>query len=161
MNRHLSSRLLSLLFCLVLVLGVFAGCNESNDDVTLDIEALAADLSGVTFVEQVEKLDADVIGMLYGFTSGAAKVVVYGASGATPEEIIVAEYATAQEAKTSLAKYQERLDAQKTTFNSYNPQYRYLLDTPIVEQVGKYVVYCVCDAQSAAQQILTQHKTAK
>lgn len=151
-------RILSLLFVLPLLLCLMAGCTPAEPEVTIDIEALATDLSKVPFVDEMVAISAESVAARYGFTSGATKVIVYGGSGATPEEIVVAEYASASDAKNGHEKFKDHLDAQKTTFDDYNADFRPLLDTPVLEQIGKYVVYCVCDEPSRAQAVVDSYK---
>lgn len=147
-------KITALALVLLTVLLALVSCTKAQPEISLDIENLAQLLSGVNYVEQLEKLDPSVVTTLYGFTSGAKNAVVYGASGATPEEIIVAEYETEDEAKTALEKYEKHLASQKETFNDYNAQYRPLLDNPVLQQAGKYIVYCVSNDGAAAQAVL-------
>ena len=139
---------------LLTVLLAFASCTKPQAPLTIDIEKLAKDLSGVSYVEQLEALDPSVVTTLYGFTSGAKNVIVYGASGATPEEIIIAEYEDENTAKSAVEKFEKRLSSQKTTFDDYNAEYRPLLDTPVLQQAGRYIVYCVSNDHAAAQAVL-------
>ena len=152
-------RTLSFLLILTAILTLFASCAGGEAEVTIDITALGNDLSKVQFVDpDMAAIGADIVTSRYGFTSSAVKVVAYGGSGATPEEIIVAEYETAAKAKDAFSGFQSHLSSQKSTFDDYNAEYRPLLDTPILEQIGKYVIYCVCDAQSQAQAVLDSYK---
>ena len=82
-------RIIALALVLVSVLSLIA-CTGSKE-VVLDIDAVAKKLASLPYVEKLEPLDPAVVTTLYAFTSGAEKVVAYGASGATPEELIVAE----------------------------------------------------------------------
>ena len=152
-------RTLSFLLVLSAILTLFAACSSTEVDVTIDVAALGTDLSKVQFVDpDMALIDAAIVTSRYGFTSAAVKVVAYGGSGATPEEIIVAEYESAAKAKDAFSGFQSHLDSQKSTFDDYNAEYRPLLDSPILEQIGKYVVYCVCDAPSQAQAVVDSFK---
>ena len=149
------------LICLLLALASLClflpACSDGAKEVNIDISALAAELaSSVTFADELEPVDTDVIAALYGF-SDAKSVVVYAASGATPEEIIVAEYETQEGAAAALGTLNNRLSSQKTTFNDYNTQYRPLLDKSIVRQIGRYVVYCVSSDYDKSVEILNKY----
>lgn len=154
----MKTRILSLLVCLTMLVTLFAACGEKEPAVTIDVDALATALSKVQYVDEMMQVAEDSVALRYGFTSGAVKVVVYGGSGATPEGVIVAEYADESAAKNAFPKFEEYLETQKTTFDSYNAEFRPLLDTPVLERIGQYIVYCVCDAQSAAQTVLDGYK---
>ena len=133
------------------------GEGETEEKV-LSAENIATDLSKVTFVMEMQKASDGIINAKYGFTKGAAEVIVYGGSGATPEEIIVARYEGEAKAQEALAKYETRLENQKTRFDSYNDQYRYLLNDAILEQFGDYIVYCVCEDAETASEIVNAYK---
>ena len=150
---------LTLLLALTAILALFAACSSTEAEVTLDITALGTDLSKVQFVDpDMALIDSAIVTSRYGFTSSSVKVVAYGGSGATPEEIIVAEYESSAKAKEAFDGFKSHLDSQKSTFDDYNAEYRPLLDTPILEQIGKYVVYCVCDAPTQAQAVVDSYK---
>lgn len=157
----MKTRIFSLLLVLPLLLCIFASCGEgTKTDVTIDITALSTDLAKVSFVDEMVALSAEAISARYGFAASASSVIVYGGSGATPEEIIVAEYASEADAKSAMAGFEEHLEAQKTTFDDYNAEYRPLLNDTVLEQIGKYIVYCVCDAPADAKTVVNNHKTA-
>ena len=55
-----------------------------------------------------------------------------------------------------MAKYEARVASQKETFDSYNAEYRPLLDDYLLRRVGKYIVYCVSDDAKAASAALDE-----
>ena len=142
--------ILTLTFCTV-------ACRQQEKDITLDIDQLAKALSEVKYVDEMVKLDDAVVATSYALTSDAKKAVVYGASGATPEEIIVAEYEDIASAKAAISKYSDRLAAQKKVFDTYNAEYRPLLDQMILQQAGKYIIYCVSSDYTAASKIVDSY----
>lgn len=134
----------------------FSACQKETN-VTIDIEKLAEDLSKVKYVDDMVKLDDAVVEASYALTSDAKKAVVYGASGATPEEIIIAEYESANAARDAMSKYSDRVAAQKKTFDTYNAEYRPLLNQMILQQNGQFIIYCVSSDYDAAVKIVDSY----
>lgn len=149
-------RLLASVLAILTLALCFSACAK-EDTVTIDIEKLAKELSKVKYVDDMVKLDDAVVSATYALTSGAKKAVVYGASGATPEEIIIAEYESANAARDAMSKYSDRVAAQKKTFDTYNAEYRPLLNQMILQQNGKYIIYCVSSDYDAAVKIVNSY----
>ena len=88
-----------------LAAGVFAGmmlasCGSQNEDIQVDINALAEELNtGITYQDPLAKLDDDMVGMLYSVDGLVDATVVYMGSGATAEEIAVFDCVDAATAK--------------------------------------------------------------
>lgn len=143
-------KILSLALALTFVLFTFAACGGNTAKTySFDVSELAKLLSEKgKFVDALAEVDADVVSTAYGFSS-AKNVKVYASGGATPEEVIVAEYEGEAAAKTGMDEFNKRVSAQKTTYSTYNPQYRPLLDDLLLKQVGKYVIYCVSSDNTA------------
>lgn len=138
-------KILACLLCLSFIFVAFCSCGNTVDysDKVIDVNALAARLNTkLTFVDDLALVDENIVNALYGF-KGTEKLVVYAAGGATPEEIIIAEYATVDDAKAALPSFEARVKNQEKTFDTYNPEYRPLLNGMYLKQLGKYVVYCV------------------
>ena len=130
-----------------------ASCkSEETKNIEIDIEALAEELSEKTkFESPIIKADEKVTSATVGkYLTGAKKTVYYSSDGATPELIVVAEYESDSAAKTGIANLQNLVNAKKDIFDSYNTQYRPLLDDVVLEQSGRYAVLCVsADSQTA------------
>ena len=143
-------KIVSLLICLSFVLFCFCSCAETVDysDKVIDVNALASELNTkLTFVDDLALVDESIVSALYGF-KGTEKLVVYAAGGATPEEIIVAEYATVDDAIAAFSAFEARVTSQEKIFDTYNPEYRPLLNGMYLKQLGKYVVYCVSSSNA-------------
>lgn len=137
----------------------FVSCKESDPyaDLELDVEQVALDLrDNGKFIDDLERLDDATVPYIYGFDD-ADKIVVYAASGATPEEIIVAEYSDPTARSAALEKLDDRLAAQRKTFDSYKPEYRPLLDSPLLVELGKYLIYCVSDDYDASEAVISHY----
>ncbi len=159
--KHVTKSLALLLALLTLVLA-FASCTKDQPaDVTLDLDALGTALSKVRYEDILVALtDETVLNTAYPVTAGAVKKIVYGGSGATPEEIILCEYENADEAAKAKTRFENHLNGKKETFDTYNAQFRPLLDDAILEVVGKYVIYSVSADAAAAKTAIEAAKTA-
>lgn len=138
---------------------VFVSCEKSDPyaDLKLDVEKVALDLrDNGKFVEELDRLDDATVPYVYDLGS-PDKIVVYTGSGATPEEIIVAEYDDADARTAALQKLNDHLTSQRKTFDDYNAQYRPLLDSPLLVEVGKYLIYCVSDDYNASEAVLSRY----
>lgn len=135
------------------------GCGKAaeNDEVK-DVTLVLSDLANVIltsgeFSEELYAVPDSMIAGMYGITN-AEEAHVYAGSGSTPEEIALFAFADAEAADDGLALAQQRLADQKKTFTSYNPEEKYRLeDYAVVEQAGKYVIYCVSSGDAAAEVI--------
>ena len=96
----------------------------------------------------------EVIKMLYGIND-YAQAQVYISSGATAEEIAVFEFSDTNTATNGFQMAQNRLEEQKEDFESYIPKEIRKLDRAVVLKVGKYVVVCVSNGDTA-EKIITQ-----
>ena len=63
----------------------------------------------------------------------------------------------ADHAAAGLELAKQRLSDQKRAFTDYNPDEKYRLeDYAVVEQAGKYVIYCVSSSDAAAEVIASE-----
>ena len=148
-----------ILTALVLVGTVFslASCkNEPAKNIEIDIDALAKELSEkVKFESPIKMPDDKVTSATIGkYLTGAKKTVYYSSDGATPEMIVVAEYEDEAAAKSGVSSLEQLVKAKKDVFDSYNTQYRSLLDDIILESDGKYAILCVSSDTSAAKTVV-------
>lgn len=160
------SKVRSIAFALLLAalaaLALSACGNESPyTNVQLDVEEVAREIrDNGKFVDTLERLDDEAVPYVYDLGS-PVKAVVYAGSGATPEEIIVAEYADEQARAAAYEKINAHLNSQRKTFDDYNAEYRPLLNEPLFVQAGKYIIYCVSDDYNASQAVLSRYIESK
>lgn len=149
-------RIIACLICLSFIAVAFCSCGNTEDysDKVIDVNALASELNEkLTYVDELAPVDENIVSALYGF-KGTVELVVFAAGGATPEEVIVAEYASQDDAKAALKEFEERAESQKKIFDTYNPEYRPLLDDMVLKQLGKYVIYSVSSSNANASDII-------
>ncbi|MBE6565167.1 MAG: DUF4358 domain-containing protein [Ruminococcaceae bacterium] len=138
----------SALLILILTFSLLISCAPA---VTIDINALADDLvANAAFADEPVKRRDDTISDRYDCT-GYVAAVAYATGGATAEEIAFFE---AEDDKAAAAIYEAmeyHLSSQRRSYESYNPEGVVNLNGAILEQHGRYVLFCVCaDADSAA-----------
>ncbi len=144
---------------LAAIVFTFVSCEKKDPyaNLEIDVEKFALDLrDNGKFLEELERLDDKNVPYVYDIGT-PDKIVVYAGSGATPEEIIVAQFDDAAARSDAFKKLNDRLAAQRKTFDDYNAQYRPLLDNPLVTEVGKYLIYCVSDDAGASQAVLSRY----
>jgi hypothetical protein len=154
------ARITSIVFILTaFVAFIFSACEKADPyaNLQLDIEQVARDIreSG-KFVEELERLDDEAVPYVYNL-GNPVKAVVYAGSGATPEEIIVVEYADEQARADGYKKLSAHLSSQRETFDDYNAEYRPLLDEPLFIEAGRYIIYCIASDFDASKAALNQH----
>ena len=142
---------------LMLACAACSGGNE-NADVTLDVGALADRLaSELTFQDQLTALEGDAGLNIYGLDSStAAQHKVYVSTGATAEEIAVFEAVSTEAAASIEEAVNQRVADQKAAFEDYQPKEMTKLNDPLVDVMGKYVILCLSDDNSAAQAIIDE-----
>lgn len=144
--------------CLGLTLTmVLAGCGSKAEEITIDAQALAADLANkVTYTDELNEIDSEMAGELYQIET-AVNAYVYVSSGATAEEVAVFEFADTEAAGEAAKAADTRIQEQKDSFATYIPEEVDKLEHAIVEQDGCYLVVCVTDDQDAANSIIEEY----
>ena len=157
-------RFLLVILALIFALGLCAcgdgGTSESSEPpkpLTVDIEGLAAELlDGVTFEDELFRIEDEMISFYYEIPEGGKGVFYYG-SGATAEEVAVFELTDANQADEFLAVAQEHIEDQILSYEDYIPGEVARLEQAVVECHGKYVVVCVTADPETAEKIIDQH----
>lgn len=160
-------KIIAVLMVLVFVLG-FAGCGggedtSSGDVTTIDGGAFAAEdlanyvCSNVEFADYMEGVDAGVLNDIYGIDAGmVADEYAYFSTGATAEEITVVTLNDAGDMAALKEIYQNRIDAQKSSFENYVPEELTKLETPVILEAGNSLVMVVCNDAASAESAVTE-----
>lgn len=138
---------------------VLASCGAENENVQVDINALAEALdTGITYQDPLEKLDDDMVGMLYSVDGLVDASVVYMGSGATAEEIAVFDCVDADTAKNKVKPIvEDHVKSQIEAFENYVPEEVSKLNEAVVRQTGEYVVLSVSNDPDGANKILDEY----
>ena len=131
-----------------------AACGGESGGKTVDVQKLADDLKNnvpysadmiVTAVEDLNyKLDPPE----------GTTIAGYMADGNTADMIVVAQCASADDAKTLYANVQTYVSDLKTEAGRYSPEEVARLDGALLRQDGAVVVLCVSDDTAAATAIV-------
>lgn len=145
-------KIIAVLSCTVVLL---AGCG-GNEAITIDTAGLADDLySGVTWKDQLGEVDLNKALTVYGInTEAVSSGKVYMGTNATAEEIAVLEAASPEQTSVIEEGIKSRVEAQLTSFQSYNAAEVVKLENPLIQIKGNYVILCVCDDKSEAEAIV-------
>lgn len=141
-----------------MVFGVFSGCAKKTGPVQYDLEKLAAQLkdSGA-FSDFLSPVTKDIAASFYGFEDAdVTEFVLYCSTGATTEEIGLFKCANEEAAAKLKENAAQRVQTQKTIYESYAPAEPPKLDDAIVTQNGLYVFYIVSADASKAQAVLDE-----
>lgn len=138
---------------------VLASCGAEKENVQVDINALAEALdTGITYQDPLEKLDDDMVGMLYSVDGLVDASVVYMGSGATAEEIAVFDCVDADTAKNKVKPIvEDHVKSQIEAFENYVPEEVSKLNEAVVRQTGEYVVLSVSNDPDGANKILDEY----
>lgn len=145
-------KIIAVLSCAVVLL---TGCG-GNEVKAIDTAGLADDLySSVTWKDQLAEVDLSKALTVYGISAEAvSNGKVYMGTNATAEEIAVLEAASPEQVAAIEAGIEARVEAQLTSFQSYNAAEVVKLENPLIQTKGNYVILCVCDDKSEAESIV-------
>jgi len=143
----------------VVMLAALCACGGGSGAKEVDLDALAAELTGSDVFSDILNQPADgVAARLYDIEDGAAKkVILYVGTGATAEEIFLAEASDASAAAGLKAACEERVSDQKTMFANYAPGEVAKLDDAILVTSGNYVILVVAADAAAARGIVENY----
>lgn len=142
----------------VSVVSVFlAGCGSK--EANFDVKALGSDLnSKIVYQDTLSELDVDTASMFLNLADvNIANASIYEGSGATAEEIVVLECATAEDAAKAKEVLQTRVSEQIESFTDYVPAELTKLNSAVIKVNGKYAVLSVCDTPEEASKIISEY----
>jgi hypothetical protein len=154
-----------LLVCMAVGLtGIFAGCGTEvstggSEEITVNVSDMANELqSEITYEDTLSQLDGDMALTYYGIDKeDVADSVVIVSTGATAEEIAVFEAVDKDAAADIKTACDNRKEKQTTSYSDYKPAEVSRLDNAIIKSEGNYVVYCVTDDTSKANEIIYKY----
>lgn len=145
-------KLIAALLAAMMVLSLTA-CGGSADK-TIDVQALADDLKDKV-PYSATLIAAAVEDMEYRFDPPEGTTLAgYMADGSTADMVVVAQCASADDAKTLCANIGTYLDDLKREANLYQPEEVARLDEALLQQSGSVVVLCISDDTAAASTVL-------
>ena len=149
-------KFLTLILALALALSLCACGGTSKGTKSVDLDALAAELldSGV-FTDIMSQPADGVAARLYGFEDAdVTKCIMYTGTGATAEEIFLAEAVDGSAASALEASCGQRVENQKLAFANYAPGEVSKLDDAVIVTSGNYVILVVSSDAAAARSVV-------
>lgn len=150
-----------LIIAVVLLLAVsLAACGGKEEDVTLDLDAIAGEISGANlFVDaELQPVAADSIaGMLGLDASLISSAQYYMGAGATGEEWGLFECVDAASAETLLTQLEAHRDDLLSTYESYAPDAVPRIENAVIMAKGRYAVFITAEQYAQAQSIAGAH----
>lgn len=139
---------MALLFCI-------AGCASGGESV-IDLDALDAALAEkAPFIETLEPIDSDLGCMICQLDEADCEKAIFRfSSGATAEEVVLIKAKDKDALKRIEKVINDRLAFQKDSFANYIPSEVPKIESAIIKTSGNYLVYCVADDLSAAQDVI-------
>lgn len=126
-------------------------------NVYIDVIDIAGKLKNeIKYKDTLNELPANKIEKLFGLAEGDyVKGMVYvGSGGATAEEIACFEAKDTDGAANIKTALENRIESQKKAFENYQPQEMDKLGDPVLVIKDKYVLMCISDDNSKAQEII-------
>lgn len=124
---------------------MMTACGGKEEVYDFNVEDLAKALrENIEYEDELTQSRDAVFYMIYGVDESLVKSQCsYFSTNATTEEISVVECVDKDAAETVKKAFEERVESQKKTFESYAPQEVERLDDALITVMGNYVVLCV------------------
>ncbi len=122
----------------------------------IDVPTLAATLStSCAFSEELMANDVYLKNHLYGFAvDNFVSYAAYVPAGITPEEVLVFETKTEDDAKALVDKLNAYVEYQIGQYSDYAPGQVPKLDKPVIKVKGCTVVYVISEDNAAAAEVV-------
>lgn len=128
----------------------------AQTEITASAEDVAADLrSGITYVDDLNTISADMIEKLYGISADKySSAAVYVGGVSTAEEIACFDAVDESAASDIKAACEKRIEDLKTQVESYNPDELPKLNSPVLVTKGNSVYMCLSNNNDKAEEIV-------
>jgi len=145
---------------LLLIAAGLCACGEKSE-VSLNINEIAEALqSGITFEDQMSQVELPIFYALYNLSEEEVDdAIMMGSTGATAEEISVIKAKSQDTVDKVKEAVLERVAFQKEGFENYVPKELEKLSDPIIVTKGNYVILCVSNDNTKAQEIIDEYIT--
>ncbi|HOO28173.1 MAG TPA: DUF4358 domain-containing protein [Lachnospiraceae bacterium] len=143
--------IIGLLF-VVMLLAVGCGKKAASIDV---IEVANELLEGIPYQDALTAIDFDTADMIFNFSDVTiVNGAIFESSGATAEEIVVLECASAEDAKAAKTALETRVSEQEESFEDYVPEELVKLNEAVIVTSGKYAILSVSNEPDEAEKII-------
>lgn len=130
--------------------------SSGSSDVSVDVSKLCQDLEG-TIDSEVSEVSNEVIASTYFFDMDKIEEAAAALnSGSNACEVVVLKCKDSSYTAEAEELLKKRVESQSTLFASYNAPEVAKLDAAILKTKGNYVVFCVTDDTSKANEIIKE-----
>lgn len=150
---------IAVLLVAVMLTCMMTACGGEEKVHDFAVEDLAKALrENIEYEDELTQSRDAVFYMIYGVDESLVKSQCsYFSTNATTEEISVVECVDKDAAETVKKAFEERVESQKKTFESYAPQEVDRLDGALITVMGNYAVLCVTSDVDRAMYVIDNY----
>lgn len=144
---------------IVLVIVVVSVINKDNQNIQINIEELATNISqSGAFEDELAKVDPEMTKSDYGFSDEEIKEIVsYQGSGATSEEIVIFQVNDKSYLNSVKEKINTRLEERKEAFEGYLPEEVFKIENNVLDIRGNYVILCISNDSGKVEETINNY----
>lgn len=142
-------------FC-ILTLFAFAACSSTAK--SPDVEAIMKEIrSGEIDLPDMAEIPLERISGYYDVNSDDIEQLSYiiAGSGATPDEIMIVKFTSADKAESMRSKMEERKAQISDLFTDYNPDEMPKVNSCVIETKNEYAFFAICNDNQKAKDIFS------
>ena len=148
-----------IILIVVIVIGGYLFLNKQDENIQINIEELATQISqSGSFEDSIAKVDDEIVMEAYGFSNEEIKEKEsYQGSGATSEEIVILQVKDKSNLNSVKEKINTRLTERKEAFESYLPEEVFKIDDHLLDIKGNYVILCISNDSSKVEEVINNY----
>lgn len=148
-----------IILIVVIVIGGYLFLNKQDENIQINIEELATQISqSGSFEDSIAKVDNEIVMEAYGFSNEEInEIVSYQGSGATSEELVILQATDKSQLNSIKDKISNRLTERKEAFESYLPEEVFKIDDHLLDIKGNYVILCISNDSSKVEEVINNY----
>lgn len=148
-----------IILIVVIVIGGYLFLNKQDENIQINIEELATQISqSGSFEDSIAKVDDEIVMEAYGFSNEEInEIVSYQGSGATSEELVILQATDKSQLNSIKDKISNRLTERKEAFESYLPEEVFKIDDHLLDIKGNYVILCISNDSSKVEEVINNY----
>lgn len=148
-----------IILIVVIVIGGYLFFNKQDENIQINIEELATQISqSGSFEDSIAKVDNEIVMEAYGFSNEEInEIVSYQGSGATSEELVILQATDKSQLNSIKDKISNRLTERKEAFESYLPEEVFKIDDHLLDIKGNYVILCISNDSSKVEEVINNY----
>lgn len=148
-----------IILIVVIVIGGYLFFNKQDENIQINIEELATQISqSGSFEDSIAKVDNEIVMESYGFSNEEInEIVSYQGSGATSEELVILHATDKSQLNSIKDKIGNRLTERKEAFESYLPEEVFKIDNHLLDIKGNYVILCISNDPSKVEEVINNY----